>query len=71
MGQFSVWHWLIVLLIALPIYLIPYFIARSRGVASRGWLLVVNILFGFMGVGWLISMIWAIFGEKETRSRSA
>ena len=51
------------------LYFLPYFIARNRGVANRGWLFVVNFLSDFTGLGWIICMVWAIFGETETMRR--
>lgn len=72
MGSFSLLHWLVVLMILLlfvPLYLLPYFVARRRRVATRGFLLLVNILIGWTAVGWVISLIWAIFGETEAQRR--
>jgi hypothetical protein len=44
---------------------IPWFIARSRGVATRGWLLLVLLLFGWTLIGWLACLLWAVLGETE------
>jgi hypothetical protein len=45
--------------------LIPWFIARSRGVATRGWLLLVLLLFGWTLIGWAVCLLWAVLGETE------
>lgn len=50
---------LIFLLIVGAIYLIPTFIAFGRGHPNRWPILVINVVFGGTGLGWLGSLVWA------------
>ncbi len=54
---------------ALLLLLVPWFIARRRGVATRGWLLVVDLLFGWSVLGWFVCLLWAALGETEDAVR--
>lgn len=50
---------LMLLLIAAAIYLIPTFVAFSRGHPNRWVILIINVVFGGTGLGWLGSLVWA------------
>jgi len=50
---------------AILLLLVPWFIARKRGVATRGWLLLVDVLFGWSVLGWFVCLLWAVLGETE------
>ena len=59
MGTFSIWHWLIVLLIAFPTYFLPAIIASARGHTNEVAIWVLNALAGWTGLGWVAMLIWA------------
>lgn len=53
------------LLISFLAYLLPGIVAYVRGHRNRLAIAVLNILFGWSLVGWLICMIWACTGRKR------
>jgi len=48
-----------VLIVAWFIYIIPSIIAFGRKHPNRWLILVVNVVFGATGLGWLGSLVWA------------
>lgn len=54
---------------AILLLLVPWFIARKRGMATRGWLLLVDLLFGWSVLGWFVCLLWAVLGETEDALR--
>ena len=46
------------------IYLIPSFIARDK--IQFKYIVLFNVLFGFTGIGWLISLVWSINAKSKT-----
>ncbi len=40
--------------------LLPSIIARNKMHEHRKWIYLVNIIFGSTGIGWIISMLWAM-----------
>ena len=68
MGGISIWHWLIVGVIGLPIWFVPSIVALARKHAHLPWIILVNVLTGWTGVGWIATLIWAAVGRsKEDR----
>jgi hypothetical protein len=61
MGSFSIWHW-IILLVVLGFYFLPTIIANQKCHASEGLVFVVNLLFGWTLLGWIAALIWAASG---------
>ena len=47
------------------IHFLPSFIAFSRDHHNRLAILILNILFGWTGFGWLILLIWSLSGQRE------
>lgn len=45
---------------AVASYLLPSIIARNKEHEHRKWIYLVNIIFGSTGIGWIISMLWAM-----------
>jgi len=43
-------------------YFIPAVIAFMRGHQSRWAILVLNIVFGWTFIGWIIALIWSLTG---------
>ena len=56
----------ILVLIILPVvYFVPTFIAYNRRAAGKTGILILNILTGWTGLGWMASLIWACAAKKE------
>lgn len=53
-------------LIALLVYLLPTWIAHFRGAKSRWWITILNVLFGWSLIGWIVCFIWSIKDAKTT-----
>lgn len=51
------------------LYFVPYFVSKSRQMATRGWLLVILILTGWTVAGWIMCMIWAVVGQTDDQVR--
>jgi RsiW-degrading membrane proteinase PrsW (M82 family) len=47
------------LIAVIGLYLLPYFVAKSRGHGNDLAILVVNVLLGWMFVGWVAALAWA------------
>jgi hypothetical protein len=60
---------LVVLAIGALVYFLPSIIGSKRQVNNSGWLFVVNLLFGWSGLGWIVCMLWAVCGQ--TRAQDA
>jgi surface polysaccharide O-acyltransferase-like enzyme len=72
MGTFSIWHGLVVLLlIMVPLYFLPGFIAFRRRHRNRVAILVINIFLGLTGIGWVVALIWAFTGDIELEGGEA
>jgi len=50
-------------LIALVFYFIPTIIALARNHRNKLAIFLVNLFFGLSGIGWIITLIWAIVGK--------
>ena len=53
-------EFLLILGLCFVAYLIPSFIAFARGHPNRYVILVINVVLGGTGLGWLVSLIWAL-----------
>ena len=51
--------WIIAILACLAVYLLPTLIARSRAHHNLALLVVMNIVLGWTGIGWLALLIYA------------
>jgi hypothetical protein len=45
---------------AVAFFLLPSIIARNKSHEHRKWIYLVNIIFGSTGIGWIISLLWAM-----------
>ena len=45
-------------------YLLPAFVAYGNRHPSRDAVLLVNLMFGWTVLGWLLSLVWACVGRK-------
>ncbi len=50
----------VVMVVILTLYLIPSIVAFARKHPNRWLILVINIVFGGTGIGWLGSLVWAL-----------
>jgi Superinfection immunity protein len=51
-------------LILLAVYFLPFLVALARHNVSTGGILVVNLLFGWTGIGWVLALVWALTGAS-------
>lgn len=54
-----------VLLFALYMYLLPYFIARGRQHYDKTAIGLLALLLGWTGWGWIAALIWAFTGNTK------
>jgi hypothetical protein len=45
-------------LIALPLYFLPYIVGRKKTFATQ--LFILNLLLGWSVIGWVIALVWAL-----------
>ena len=69
MGSFSIFHWIVVLIVLSPVYLAPTIVASVRKHDQLPILVVINVLLGWTGIGWLIALVWAAVGMKAPAAR--
>jgi hypothetical protein len=54
---------LILVLLSLFVYFIPTLVAESRGHNQRGAIFILNLLFGWSFIGWVLALIWAFTNQ--------
>jgi Superinfection immunity protein/Resolvase, N terminal domain len=57
---------LILLFVALLVYLFPTLIAFIRRHPSRWGIAVVNVAFGWVFMGWILALVWAVSAKTTT-----
>ena len=63
-GTFAV-YWLV--FFSIPVaYFTPAIVALARGNPNRGPVVVVDLLLGWTGVGWIVALAMALQGRKRT-----
>jgi hypothetical protein len=55
------------ILIAIPIYLIPTIVANSRRHPNVTGVFLINLLLGWLLIGWAAALIWAVVAEPGDR----
>ena len=65
MGSISIVHWMVLLAITFPIYIAPSLVALGRKHEQLAMVVVINVLLGWTGLGWLIALIWAAVGKSK------
>ena len=51
------------------IYFIPVMVASARGAKNTCGILILNLFLGWIGLGWVIALIWAVCAEcKDAES---
>jgi len=56
----------LITIISLAAYFLPSLIALVRHHHNKTALMVTNLLLGWTGVVWLVTLIWAFTSQKET-----
>lgn len=56
---------MIELLIALILYMLPTLIAFARDIPHRFLINVLNIVFGWTLIGWIICFLWSLMEHTE------
>lgn len=56
---------IVVVVVGVLLYFIPSFIAFTRDHDSLGWIIFLNIVLGWTGLGWLFCLVWAAFGRRK------
>jgi hypothetical protein len=51
-------------------YFLPSIVARRRSARNLGGIMVLNLLLGWTGLGWLATLIWAFSAETAEEARS-
>ena len=55
----------ILLAIIVLIYMLPTLIAFGRDHPRRGLILILNVIFGWTLLGWILIFLWAALGRSE------
>jgi hypothetical protein len=55
----------IAVLIAISLYLLPAVIAAPRGHLDAAAIFVLNFVLGWIGLGWLVALIWWLTGNTR------
>jgi hypothetical protein len=58
----------VLMILIVAIYMLPTLIAYGRDHPRRSMITLVNILFGWTLVGWLVVFVWALMGEAEVEA---
>jgi len=70
MSSFSPFHLIIlmpVLLVSMALYFLPSIVAKAREHPQFVFILVVNLLFGWSGVGWIGCLVWSLVTPSRPR----
>ena len=52
-------------LLLLALYFAPAIMAFLRGHLSRWAILILNLVFGWTFIGWIVALIWSLTGNTE------
>lgn len=58
---------IITIVLLLVLYFLPTFIASVRECKSDKGISKLNFFFGWTGIGWLLALLWAMFGEVKKK----
>jgi hypothetical protein len=60
-------EWLLLtLFIFLPLYFLPYIIAKARNNPNTTGILILNLFLGWTFIGWIGALAWAFSNAKQT-----
>jgi len=58
---------MIIIVGAVFFYFLPAIVAGGRGAKNACGILLLNLFLGWMGLGWVIALIWAVCAECEEK----
>ena len=58
----------LLILVGIPLYFLPSYLAYNRKKRSKLSILLVNLFFGWTTVGWFIALIWAVSSDKQPQN---
>jgi len=61
------WQHIVILIMCIPLYFIPTFIAFIRKKPNTGVIFALNLLLGWTLIGWIGALVWASLNEKDNR----
>ncbi|GAB7140488.1 hypothetical protein RsTz2092_04370 [Deferribacterales bacterium RsTz2092] len=61
--------YLVLGVVAVIIYLLPFILAKKRNMASARTLFWVNLFLGVTGLVWLVCLIWACEGRTKESNK--
>lgn len=61
------WQHIVILVMCIPLYFIPTFIAFIRKKSNTGVIFALNLLLGWTFIGWIGALVWASLNEKGDR----
>lgn len=47
------------------LHFLPAIIAGSRHVRNFWWIVLLNVLFGWTVIGWVVALVWALRDDPE------
>jgi len=65
--MFEVIYFLVICMLAAILYFVPTWVAISRGAKNACGILLLNLFLGWMGLGWVIALIWSVCAECEEK----
>jgi hypothetical protein len=65
------WQHLLILLIFIPSYFVPTFIALSRKKSNTLSIFALNLLLGWSLIGWAGALIWALSNKESNRQTTS
>ncbi|MDA3806564.1 MAG: superinfection immunity protein [Thiomicrorhabdus sp.] len=48
------------LLVLTALYFVPAMVAMSKGHQNTGAIFALNLLTGWTGIGWIVSLVWSL-----------
>ena len=60
-----------ILAVVLPLYLVPFLIARSKKHPQKTAILILNLLLGWTMLGWVVALVWACMNTTARESGQA
>ena len=54
---------------AIYLYFIPFAIAHARRHKYTKTVFLLNLLFGWTGLGWIVLVVWAFAGKKDRKKK--
>ncbi|MGV1848015.1 MULTISPECIES: superinfection immunity protein [unclassified Rhizobium] len=53
------------LALAILLYFLPFFIAYNRALANKGSIFILNLLFGWTGIGWIVLLFYSFLSKNS------